>query len=209
MDVILYHVNWEAPTVALGVALLGLGGAWVQRERLPSKDRRRIKSDAEILALLPKESASSRLLGEHLDAKVRRLVSRESRGSSRLEALVAGLGRFLLAAIPAAALIWLAVHYGGWWWIAGVYGISLIAMVLFQLAVARSQGEDKEKPEAEEAEDWIGATALRGPLFGWMLRNSSRRSSAPAMADRQAGRAPSASTQPEAEQAEASGQTVE
>jgi hypothetical protein len=142
-------VNWE-PVVAVGVALIGLGGAWIQRQGVPG-DRRRLKSDAEIFGLLPENSDAKERMAAHLRAEVERLASYKGRTKTTifLGEIAEGLGIFLFFAIPGGALIWLASLWGGLWWIAGGFGVLYVATAFFA-ALGEYDAERKRRKDEQE-----------------------------------------------------------
>ncbi|MFQ6197821.1 hypothetical protein [Streptomyces sp. NPDC000405] len=100
-----------APVVV--AAMTVLGGLWQARRKRPMT-REIVKQDAELLALLPEDSEAKRILQQHIDDTVRKIVEDEDRrtrdGVGSCAAVV-----FLVVAIALLAVS--AGRGGDWWWL--------------------------------------------------------------------------------------------
>ncbi|MEV5375584.1 hypothetical protein AB0L26_06335 [Streptomyces nondiastaticus] len=118
------------------VAAITIAGGTFQARRKRPVTREIVKQDVELLGLLPEGSEAKRLLAEHIDATIRKIVEDENQRTRDYIGSCLAVG-FLLVAL---FLMVVSVGRGGnWWWlsvpavITGLFG----AVGLGQDAVPR------------------------------------------------------------------------
>ncbi|MFM9614057.1 hypothetical protein [Streptomyces niveiscabiei] len=112
------------------VAVVGVGGVMVERRRREPRGRERIKSDLELLDLLPSESQVAPLLRTHIEDSIRQMIQVED--VKRRDPL--GIVLAIVFILIAGALITASSLNGGWYWwltvpgaVTGIFGIVGLA----------------------------------------------------------------------------------
>jgi hypothetical protein len=129
--------NWVTP---VAVAVIGVGGSWLQVHRGRQRRRDLLKHDLEILKELPAESKARERLLEHIDKAILSIIESDEEKTRRplgivLAIMFLGFAIFLLVE---------AIIRGSWWWwlllpaaVTAIFG----AVGLSQDAVRRKRDE--------------------------------------------------------------------
>jgi hypothetical protein len=129
--------SWVTP---VAVAVIGVGGSWLQVHRGRPRGRDVLKQDLKILKQLPAESKARERLIEHIDKEILSIIESEEEEARRpigivLAIVFLGFAIFLLIE---------AITRGSWWWflvlpaaVTAIFG----AVGLNQDAVRRKRDE--------------------------------------------------------------------
>lgn len=101
--------SWVTP---VAVAVIGVGGSWLQVRRGRPRGRDLLKQDLKILKQLPVESKARERLIEHIDKEILGIIESEEEKTRRplgivLAIIFLGLAIFLVVE---------SITLGGWWW---------------------------------------------------------------------------------------------
>ena len=128
--------NWVTPVV---VAVIGVGGSWLQVRRGRPHGRDLLKQDLEIFKALPAESQARQRLLEHIDEQVIHVITGDEKKRNP-EGIASG---FLFIIIGIGLLAW-AIAKGDWWWwllVPAVLTGALGIVGILQDAVGRKRDE--------------------------------------------------------------------
>ncbi|MEU6535695.1 hypothetical protein [Streptomyces sp. NPDC047000] len=131
----------------MAAAVIGVGGVIVERHRREPRGRERIKSDLELLNLLPSDSQVTPLLRTHIEDSIRQMIEVED--VKRRDPF--GIALAIVFILLAGALITTSFLNGGWYWwltvpgaVTGIFGIAGLA----QDAAKRTRDE-RGRPTVE------------------------------------------------------------
>ncbi len=124
----------------VAVAVIGVGGSWLQVRRGRPRGRDLLKHDLEILKQLPEDSKARERLLEHIDKEILSIIESDEEKALR------PLGIVLAIAFLGLAIFLLveAIIRGGWWWwllLPAAVTASFGAVGLSQDAVRRKRDE--------------------------------------------------------------------
>jgi hypothetical protein len=101
--------SWVTP---VAVAVIGVGGSWLQVHQGRPRGRDLLKQDLKILKQLPAESSARERLLEHIDKVIIDIIESDEEKTRRPTGAVLAI-IFLMLAI---FLMIEAIARGGWWW---------------------------------------------------------------------------------------------
>jgi hypothetical protein len=142
--------SWVTP---VAVAVIGVGGSWLQVHRGRARGRDLLKQDLKILKQLPVESKARQRLLEHIDKEILDIIESDEEKTRNSLGITLAI-TFLAIAI---FLVVEAVILGGWWWFlllpAGV--IAIFGAVGLNLDAVRRKRDDKgnaiREPKGKDA----------------------------------------------------------
>ncbi|MFD8267013.1 MULTISPECIES: hypothetical protein [Streptomyces althioticus group] len=122
-------MDW-GPLASVAVAVVGVGGVMIERRRREPRGRDRIKTDLELLSLLPTDSELVPEFRAHIEDSIRQIIKGEDE-KRRDPFGIALASVFILIAV---ALVTASVLNGGWYWwltvpgaVTGIFGIAGLA----------------------------------------------------------------------------------
>ena len=102
--------SWVTPVV---VAVIGVGGSWLQIRRGRPRGRDLLKQDLKILKQLPVESKARERLMEHIDKEILDIIESEEEKTRQPLGIVPAI-IFLAFSI---FLVVETITLGSWWWL--------------------------------------------------------------------------------------------
>ncbi|MFJ3494838.1 hypothetical protein ACIPPJ_14750 [Streptomyces sp. NPDC086091] len=139
-------MDWGA-FASVGVAVVGVGGVMIERRRREPRGRERIKTDLELLELLPQDSSVIPVLRSHIEDSIKQIIEVEDKKRRDPAGVVLAIAFILIAASLFAASF---INGGLYWWltvpgaVTGIFGLVGLA----QDATKRNRDE-RGRPIAE------------------------------------------------------------
>jgi hypothetical protein len=122
-------MDWGA-LASVAVSVVGVGGIMIERRRREPRGRERIKSDLEILSLLPEDSEIAPVLRAHLEDSIKQMVDVEDK--KRRDPF--GMALAIVFIAISSGLLVASFRNGGWYWwltipaaITAIFGVAGLA----------------------------------------------------------------------------------